>query len=83
MRRDGFETQIFHLEARVVNSEYKYEITDTGIMDLVPRHPLDPAIGRPECKLIEINARPPGYRVSVTLGKHSDMCWDLEVAYFC
>ncbi|KAK3953743.1 hypothetical protein QBC32DRAFT_386870 [Pseudoneurospora amorphoporcata] len=62
----GFHTGIYHLEARVVNSKYEYRTIAPGVVDLVPRPPYDfPLPGRPECKLVEINARPPGYRVSV------------------
>lgn len=61
----GFHTGIFHLEARMVNSKYEYRAIAPGVIDLVPRHPHDLPLARPECRLIEINARPPGYRVSV------------------
>ncbi|KAH7633978.1 hypothetical protein B0T09DRAFT_101397 [Sordaria sp. MPI-SDFR-AT-0083] len=61
----GFHTGIYHLEARVINSKYAYRYIAPGVLDLVPRHPRELLPGRPECKLIEINARPPGYRVSV------------------
>lgn len=60
----GFHTGIYHLEARMVNSKYEYRSISPGIIDLVPRNDL-PLTKKPECKLIEINARPPGYRVSV------------------
>ncbi|EGO60163.1 hypothetical protein NEUTE1DRAFT_134222 [Neurospora tetrasperma FGSC 2508] len=60
----GFHTGIYHLEARMVNSKYEYRSISPGIIDLVPRDNL-PLSKNPECKLIEINARPPGYRVSV------------------
>ncbi|KAK3388393.1 hypothetical protein B0T20DRAFT_448634 [Sordaria brevicollis] len=61
----GFHTGIYHLEARVINSKYEYRPIAPGVVDLVPRYPQDLPFARPECKLIEINARPPGYRVSV------------------
>lgn len=62
----GFHTGIYHLEARMVDSRYAYRpITPGGVLDLVPCDIRDLPLQEPECKLIEINARPPGYRVSV------------------
>lgn len=65
----GFRTGVFHVEARMVNSTYEYRAVD-GIIDLVPKPPSALSapsypLEAPTCKLIEINARPPGYRVSV------------------
>ena len=59
----GFRTGIFHVEARMVNSSCEYRADADGVIDLLPKSVL-PA-EKPACKLIEINARPPGYRVSV------------------
>ncbi|KAK4138968.1 hypothetical protein BT67DRAFT_431432 [Trichocladium antarcticum] len=58
----GFRTGVFHVEARMVNSAYEYRDID-GVTDLHPKPTPPPE--KPACKLIEINARPPGYRVSV------------------
>ncbi|KAK3681382.1 hypothetical protein B0T22DRAFT_304646 [Podospora appendiculata] len=59
----GFDTGIFHVEARMVNSSCEYREISPGIIDLVPKAAPPPE--RPVCRLLEINARPPGYRVSV------------------
>jgi biotin carboxylase len=59
----GFRTGVFHVEARMVNSSCEYRADADGVIDLLPKSVL-PA-EKPACKLIEINARPPGYRVSV------------------
>ncbi|KAK4151162.1 hypothetical protein C8A00DRAFT_36207 [Chaetomidium leptoderma] len=65
----GFCTGVFHVEARVVNTGCEYREVTEGVVDLVARMPRDPDVGgdnsKAACKLIEINARPPGYRVSV------------------
>ncbi|KAK3906179.1 hypothetical protein C8A05DRAFT_12060 [Staphylotrichum tortipilum] len=63
----GFRTGVFHVEARVVGSGCEYraggEEGGKGVVDLLPR---EGERGKGvECKLIEINARPPGFRVSV------------------
>ena len=63
----GFRTGVFHVEARVVGSRLGYQRDgEGGVVDLVRR---EAGTVLPEekaaCKLIEINARPPGYRVSV------------------
>jgi biotin carboxylase len=61
--RVGFRTGVFHVEARVVNSGCEYRDVGGGVVDFVPR---GVEMGeKAACKLIEINARPPGYRVSV------------------
>ena len=60
----GFKTGVFHVEARVVWSECEYRVDgEEGVVDLLPRE-AEKGKGV-ECKLIEINARPPGFRVSV------------------
>ncbi|KAK4450395.1 carnosine synthase 1 [Podospora aff. communis PSN243] len=59
----GFRTGIFHVEARMVNSSYEYRDVGGGVIDLVPKKTLP--LGEPTCRLIEINARPPGFRVTV------------------
>ncbi|KAM7218697.1 carnosine synthase 1 [Rhypophila decipiens] len=61
----GFRTGVFHVEARMVNSAVEYRDVGNGVIDLVPKDTLP--TGKPECRLIEINARPPGYRVSVPI----------------
>lgn len=62
----GFRTGVFHVEARMLDSRCEYARLDSGIVDLVSR----PAGGmprrEPSCRLIEINARPPAYRVSLS-----------------
>jgi biotin carboxylase len=59
----GFRTGIFHVEARMVNSACEYRDVGDGIIDLVRKETPPPE--RPACRLLEINARPPGYRVTV------------------
>ncbi|KAK0653024.1 hypothetical protein B0T16DRAFT_347673 [Cercophora newfieldiana] len=59
----GFRTGIFHVEARMVNSSYEYRDIGGGVIDLVPKKTLP--LGEPSCRLIEINARPPGFRVTL------------------
>lgn len=64
----GFRTGVFHVEARVVNSASEYrDVTgqEGVVVDLVPRDAQSLPEEKAACKLIEINARPPGYRVSV------------------
>ncbi|KAF9775757.1 hypothetical protein IL306_006112 [Fusarium sp. DS 682] len=53
----GFRNGVFHVEARVRDSDMEYQDID-GIVDLVKRDTAPP--GHPEVYLIEINARPPG-----------------------
>ncbi|KAK4140199.1 uncharacterized protein C8A04DRAFT_32325 [Dichotomopilus funicola] len=60
--RAGFRTGVFHVEARVIRSNSEYREIE-GTVDLVRKN--DARETTAECKLIEINARPPGYRVSV------------------
>ncbi|SPQ20861.1 c87677e2-16f1-4d48-9344-bfbc0571b81d [Thermothielavioides terrestris] len=59
----GFRTGVFHVEARVVNSAVEYRDDGDGVVDLVEKETPPPE--KAACKLVEINARPPGYRVSV------------------
>ncbi|KAL2256462.1 hypothetical protein VTK26DRAFT_1630 [Humicola hyalothermophila] len=64
----GFRTGVFHVEARMVNSACEYRRTadnDDGIIDLVRKPPSALPEDQAACKLVEINARPPGYRVTV------------------
>ena len=61
----GFRTGVFHVEARMVNSACSYRDVGGGIVDLARKDHADLPSERPACKLLEINARPPGYRVSV------------------
>ncbi|KAK4243522.1 hypothetical protein C7999DRAFT_18129 [Corynascus novoguineensis] len=64
--RAGFRTGVFHVEARIVNSAVTYSDTGDGVVDLVLREGQDKEeAATAACKLIEINARPPGFRVSV------------------
>ncbi|KAK3370392.1 ATP-grasp domain-containing protein [Podospora didyma] len=65
----GFRTGVFHVEARMVNSSCEYrDLNGDGVMDLMQKScfPLEKAA----CRLLEINARPPGYRVTVP-SKHT------------
>ncbi|KAK4458657.1 hypothetical protein QBC42DRAFT_349460 [Cladorrhinum samala] len=63
----GFRTGVFHVEARMINSATEYRDVGDGLVDLVGKQQnhQHSSIPSPECKLIEINARPPGYRVTV------------------
>ncbi|KAK4162696.1 hypothetical protein QBC43DRAFT_301942 [Cladorrhinum sp. PSN259] len=66
----GFRTGVFHVEARMVNSASEYRNVGDGVTDLVPKPQWNQETGASassvaECKLVEINARPPGYRVTV------------------
>ncbi|KAH6840608.1 hypothetical protein B0I37DRAFT_219251 [Chaetomium sp. MPI-CAGE-AT-0009] len=67
----GFRTGVFHVEARVVHSGCEYRDVGGGVVDLAGKEggpaaaATDRAADKAACKLIEINARPPGYRVSV------------------
>lgn len=63
--RAGFRTGVFHVEARVIRSSAEYREVE-GSVDLIRKddsHNVRETTA--ECKLIEINARPPGYRVSI------------------
>lgn len=57
--RLGFNSGVFHVEARVRHSNHEYRETDGQTMDLHPRP--NPPASDPGIFLIEINARPPGY----------------------
>jgi hypothetical protein len=57
--RLGFNSGVFHVEARVRHSNHEYRQTDGQTMDLHPRS--NPPASEPSIFLIEINARPPGY----------------------
>jgi biotin carboxylase len=62
----GFRTGVFHVEARMVNSSVEYKDVGGGVVDFVPKQEgEDLPEEKAACKLVEINARPPGYRVSV------------------
>lgn len=54
----GFQSGVFHCEARVRNSRVRYASKD-GILDLQPKS--DPPSHEISAYLHEINARPPGY----------------------
>jgi biotin carboxylase len=62
--RAGFRTGVFHVEARVVHSGCEYRDIGGGVADLARKEEGNEG-DKAACKLIEINARPPGYRVSV------------------
>ncbi|KAF5592499.1 carnosine synthase 1 [Fusarium pseudocircinatum] len=53
----GFRNGVFHVEARVQNSNMRYQEID-GLVDLADTD--SPSPGDPEVYLIEVNARPPG-----------------------
>ena len=55
----GFQTGVFHLEARVINSRLEYA-NKNGVFDLAEKPNLEEGI--PSCFLIEINPRPPGFQ---------------------
>ncbi|KAK0720950.1 hypothetical protein B0H67DRAFT_512537 [Lasiosphaeris hirsuta] len=62
----GFRTGIVHVEARMTNSSWEYRDVGDGIIDLAPKDgppSLDNIFTGP--RLLEINARPPGYRVTL------------------
>ncbi|KAK0629538.1 hypothetical protein B0T17DRAFT_589279 [Bombardia bombarda] len=59
----GFHTGIFHVEARMVDSSVEYRDLGNGVVDLVPKKNLP--LGQPCCRLLEINARPPGFRTTL------------------
>ncbi|KAL2118657.1 hypothetical protein VTJ04DRAFT_8317 [Mycothermus thermophilus] len=72
LTKAGFRTGVFHVEARVVNSRCHYRSDrkedgqeESSILDLVPKDQDSLHAEKTACKLVEINARPPGYRVSV------------------
>ncbi|KAK1139473.1 hypothetical protein N8T08_000754 [Aspergillus melleus] len=60
IRRLGYESGIFHVEARMRNSTYEYRLgEDSGGFDLRPK--LTAPLKDPGVFLVEVNARPPGY----------------------
>jgi len=61
----GFRTGVFHVEARIVHSRYEYRRLGTGVLDLVAKSTAQAPTEEACCRLIEINARPPGYRVTL------------------
>ncbi|KAL2130458.1 hypothetical protein VTI74DRAFT_6369 [Chaetomium olivicolor] len=63
VERLGVRTGVFHVEARVIHSGWEYKHVGGGVVDLVKKETMTGE--KAECKLVEINARPPGYRVSV------------------
>ena len=58
----GFVTGSFHVEARIENSSMEYRNVG-GVTDLAPASYKPTA--SPRCRLIEINARPAGFRVTL------------------
>ncbi|KAK3325916.1 hypothetical protein B0H66DRAFT_143385 [Apodospora peruviana] len=66
----GFRTGVFHVEARMVNSACEYRDIGNGVIDLVRKkfrleRPICHLVESTVCRLVEINARPPGYRVTL------------------
>jgi biotin carboxylase len=60
--RCGFQSGVFHCEARVRDSRAYYKPrSDNGILDLQVRESQGGSEEKPSCYLHEINARPPGY----------------------
>ncbi|PHH80691.1 hypothetical protein CDD80_371 [Ophiocordyceps camponoti-rufipedis] len=66
----GFHTGVFHAEARIVNSrvEYRKLGQDDNVIDLAPKHENSLPIADAECRLLEVNTRPPGFAVSRPTG---------------
>lgn len=58
--RLGFQSGIFHCEARVRNSRAHYQRSTDGIVDMHVSDRVKTQEG-PSCYLHEVNARPPGY----------------------
>ncbi|UPX19239.1 uncharacterized protein EKO05_0009508 [Ascochyta rabiei] len=58
--RLGFQSGIFHCEARVRNSRAHYQRSANGIVDMYVSDRLE-TLEAPSCYLHEVNARPPGY----------------------
>lgn len=57
----GFRTGVFHVEARIQNSDMHYT-TEDGIQDLRQRNDDDgQSMSRPSWFLLEVNQRPPGH----------------------
>jgi len=63
LNKMGFKDGIFHVEARMVNTCCEYREVQPGIVDLARKN--QTMSGNVQCKLIEVNARAPGFRVSV------------------
>ncbi|KAH8430826.1 uncharacterized protein LDX57_008490 [Aspergillus melleus] len=60
IRRLGYESGIFHVEARMRNSTYEYRLDEaSGGLDLRPK--MTAPLKDPGVFLVEVNARPPGY----------------------
>ncbi|KJZ80021.1 hypothetical protein HIM_00735 [Hirsutella minnesotensis 3608] len=62
----GFRTGVFHVEARMVDSQCEYRRLEQGITDLVPKPADQTPKKQATCRLLEINARPPAYRVTLS-----------------
>ncbi|KAF3401002.1 hypothetical protein DPV78_005373 [Talaromyces pinophilus] len=56
----GFRTGIFHVEARIRNSEMEYQLSSDGLMDLVKIVAPGKIYQKTRPFLLEINARAPG-----------------------
>ncbi len=59
----GFQSGVFHVEARVKNSSKSYESKENG-MDLTTYHSRAGRVEEPSVFLVEINARCPGHQES-------------------
>ncbi|KAK3358839.1 hypothetical protein B0T25DRAFT_531279 [Lasiosphaeria hispida] len=66
----GFRTGVFHVEARMTNSRYEYRDVGNGIIDLTAKALSQLPSESVAPRLLEINARPPGYRVTLP-SKHT------------
>lgn len=60
----GFHTGVFHVEARIVHSNCEYRNVGHSVTDLALKPETQAANQKPSCHLLEINARPPAYRVT-------------------
>ena len=63
LRRLGFSSGFFHMEARVHNSRMRYGRNADGVIELEPKDISDTSQD-PSTWLIEINARPPGLQAA-------------------
>ncbi|KAI1133368.1 hypothetical protein F5Y10DRAFT_274260 [Nemania abortiva] len=61
----GFRNGVMHVEARIAQSKYSYQLVD-GVVDLQPRQA--PNTDVPTPWVIEVNPRPPGLFASQTPG---------------
>lgn len=68
LRRIGFRSGFFHMEARVRDSSMHYDVDDSGVLELREKGPAGApsqcGTGKPSAFLVEINVRPPGIQAS-------------------